>query len=211
MTKQIFIADRQYLTREAVRKLIQKENPTVEIEAFDNPDELWENNALFSDVEVVFLQVEDRDVVKMENILKIQEQYPVRFILLTEDIQPESAKKLFELGLKHIITKNCSEEEILNAYKSTETGMRFYCNTVLDLFASKNKKSDDCDPTLLTPREFEVLEYITRGKKTNEIADILCLSVHTINSHRKNILKKLNLKSPTELILYAIDSGLVKN
>ena len=51
---------------------------------------------------------------------------------------------------------------------------------------------------------------ITKGHKTVQIADELNVSVHTINSHRKNILKKLNLKSPTELIVYAMETGLVR-
>ena len=71
-------------------------------------------------------------------------------------------------------------------------------------------KEVDCEPTDLSPREFEVLQLITKGHKTVQIADELNVSVHTINSHRKNILKKLNLKSPTELIVYAMETGLVR-
>ncbi len=72
-------------------------------------------------------------------------------------------------------------------------------------------EKDDCEPTNLSPREFEVLELITKSMTTAQIADELHLSVHTINSHRKNILKKLNLNSPAELIVYALETGLVKN
>ena len=73
------------------------------------------------------------------------------------------------------------------------------------------EKVEDCEPTNLTPREYEVLELITRGKTTAQIAEELHLSVHTINSHRKNILRKLNMNSPAELIVYALESGIVKN
>jgi DNA-binding NarL/FixJ family response regulator len=68
----------------------------------------------------------------------------------------------------------------------------------------------NCEPTDLSPREYEVLQLITKGQKTVDIADTLHVSVHTINSHRKSILKKLNMKSPAELIVYAMESGIVK-
>ena len=74
----------------------------------------------------------------------------------------------------------------------------------------KEEQEENCEPTDLSPREFQVLKLITKGKKTVEIADNLNVSVHTINSHRKNMLKKLNLNSPTELVVYAIESGIVK-
>jgi len=89
-------------------------------------------------------------------------------------------------------------------------GNRFFCNNILDLVVENPDNEEDCEPTNLSPREYEVLEWITKGKTTAQIAEELHLSVHTINSHRKNILRKLNMRSPAELIVYAIESGLVK-
>ena len=68
----------------------------------------------------------------------------------------------------------------------------------------------NCEPTDLSKREFEVLELIAKGFRTADIAEKLFVSIHTINSHRKNILKKLKLKSPAQLIVYAIESKLVQ-
>ena len=115
------------------------------------------------------------------------------------------------MGVKCILTKGCSKQEILNAIHSISMGNRFYCNRILDQVMTRPETDEvTCEPADLSPREFEVLQLITKGNRTTDIADKLNISVHTINSHRKNILRKLNLKSPTELIVYAMESGMTK-
>ncbi|MEQ9306261.1 MAG: response regulator transcription factor, partial [Marinoscillum sp.] len=133
-------------------------------------------------------------------------------LIITNEDKKEHVKPLLDLGIKGIVTKKCSQAEIINAIESVSQNNRFYCNRILDLLIEDDKsaKEVDCEPTDLSPREYEVLQLITKGHKTVQIADELNVSVHTINSHRKNILKKLNLKSPTELIVYAMETGLVK-
>jgi DNA-binding NarL/FixJ family response regulator len=76
--------------------------------------------------------------------------------------------------------------------------------------APHEEVGQNCEPTDLSKREFEVLELIAKGFRTADIAEKLFVSIHTINSHRKNILKKLKLKSPAQLIVYAIESKLVQ-
>ena len=133
-------------------------------------------------------------------------------LVITNEDKREHIKPLLDMGIKGIVTKQCSQSEILNAIESVSKNTRFYCNRILDVLIENEQeaKEVDCEPTDLSPREFEVLQLITKGHKTVQIADELNVSVHTINSHRKNILKKLNLKSPTELIVYAMETGLVR-
>lgn len=63
---------------------------------------------------------------------------------------------------------------------------------------------------ILTVRETEILSLIAHGHSTVAIADSLFLSPHTVQTHRKSIIKKLNIKSPTEFVIYALDMGLLK-
>ena len=69
---------------------------------------------------------------------------------------------------------------------------------------------ESCEPTELTTRELEIVKLIIEGLSTKEIADQLCLSHHTIYTHKKNVMKKLGIKSTSELILYAVNTGLTK-
>ena len=72
------------------------------------------------------------------------------------------------------------------------------------------KVESGSEASVLTARETEILELIARGHSTLAIADRLFLSPHTVQTHRKRIIRKLNIKSPTEFVIYALDFGLLK-
>ncbi|MEP1095308.1 MAG: response regulator transcription factor [Cyclobacteriaceae bacterium] len=213
MTKEstsVLLADFQFLTREGIRLLIEGLPEFNIVKQVDDAKEL----ALCINQEkpdVVVLDVSNNDSSLIAELEEIKKKPGPGFLVISNSQNRESVQKLISIGIKGIVTKNCSEEEIKNALRAVSQGNRFFCNNVLDLVVKGNNEEDDCEPTNLSPREYEVLKLITKGFKTNQIAEKLHLSVHTINSHRKNILKKLNLKSPAELIVYALESGLVKS
>ena len=151
---------------------------------------------------------DDGLIIILEQLLK---NPMTNILIITNEDRKTEIQQLLDMGVRCILTKGCSKQEILNAIHSISQGNRFYCNRILDQVMTRPDTDDvTCEPADLSPREFEVLQLITKGRKTTEIADRLNVSVHTINSHRKNILKKLNLKSPTELIVYAVESGMTK-
>lgn len=133
-------------------------------------------------------------------------------LLLVVDLQNKVLiQELKEIGIRGILTTHCDAQEIKTALESIRLGKRFYCGDILDVLMQplapvKPTKSDD----LLSTREIEVLKWVAKGLTTNQIADQLNVSTHTINSHRKNMLKKLELASPVELIVYAVKKGLVE-
>ncbi len=162
--------------------------------------------------DVLLMDYQSNDPVLKSLLNQVVASNATNVLIITNEDQKEHVKPLLDMGIKGIVTKKCSQTEILNAIESVSKNSRFYCNRILDLLIEHDNepKEVDCEPTDLSPREYEVLQLITKGHKTVQIADELNVSVHTINSHRKNILKKLNLKSPTELIVYAMETGLVK-
>lgn len=204
----VLLADFQFLTRAGIRLLIEGLPDFNIIKQVDDAKEL----ALSINKEkpdIVVLDVSNNDSSLIEELEEIKKKSEPAFLVISNSQNRESVQKLISIGIKGIVTKNCSEEEITNALKAVSQGNRFFCNNVLDLVVKGNNEEDNCEPTNLSPREYEVLKLITKGLRTNQIAENLHLSIHTINSHRKNILKKLNLKSPAELIVYALESGLV--
>ncbi len=130
----------------------------------------------------------------------------VKVILLVEPYQIELIRTMLDLSVPGILTTHCSRQEIESALYMVAEGKRFYCNTVMENMMNPSGTIEKASK--LTNRELDVLRLIAKGKSTSAIAEALSLSTHTINSHRKNILRKLNLKSPTELIIYAIEHGL---
>ena len=132
-------------------------------------------------------------------------------LLFSSDNNKESILEALQLGVKGYITKECSLEEVGMAVQSTARGEKFFCHKILDIIMEKHfSVTAESEPTVLTTRETEILKLIAHGHSTQGIADTLFLSPHTVQTHRKSIIRKLNIKSPTEFVIYAMDLGLLK-
>ena len=132
-------------------------------------------------------------------------------LILSSDNNKTSILEVLQLGVKGYITKECSLEEVGMAVQATAKGEKFFCHKVLDIIMEKHfSVAPEIEPTVLTTRETEILKLIAHGHSTQAIADTLFLSPHTVQTHRKSIIKKLNIKSPTEFVIYAMDLGLLK-
>jgi two-component system invasion response regulator UvrY len=132
-------------------------------------------------------------------------------LILSSDNNKASILEALQLGVKGYITKECSLEEVGMAVQATAKGEKFFCHKVLDIIMEKHfSVAPESEPTVLTTRETEILKLIANGHSTQVIADRLFLSPHTVQTHRKSIIKKLNIKSPTEFVIYAMDLGLLK-
>ena len=150
----------------------------------------------------------------IESVHRIQEELPATKILIISDIKNEaSVLKILENGVQGYLTYECDADEIVHAIFSIAKGEKFYCNKVLDIVFNKHlykKEMDDCEATNLTSRETEIAEMIARGMSNKEVAEAIHLSPHTVHTHRKNIMKKLGVRSASELTIYAISTGLIK-
>ena len=73
-----------------------------------------------------------------------------------------------------------------------------------------SKRTEKANEESLSAREIEVIKYVAQGLSNKEIADVMCLSTHTVMSHRKNIARKLDIHSTAGLTIYAVVNGFVK-
>ena len=146
-----------------------------------------------------------------ETLTEVITMQASKVLIVTDKVEKAHIQKLLGFGVKGIVTKRCSQTEIIHAIESVARSNRFFCNSILEIVMTPREEVlVNYEPTDLSKRELEVLELIAKGFRTVDIAEKLFLSIHTINSHRKNILKKLNLKSPAQLIVYALESKLVQ-
>ncbi len=206
----IFLSDFQFLTKEGFQSLIAKDRRFELLGSEENDEQLFVAlEQTHPRVLVIDYRPEDRNFE--EKIERIKALGVSNILIITADTDKTRVRNVLRTGVKGMITKTCSHQEIVNSILAVSQGNRFYCNKILDIVMQNNglDEVEECGPTDLSPREFEVLQLITKGMTTTKIADSLHVSVHTINSHRKSILKKLNLKSPAELIVYALESGMV--
>lgn len=144
--------------------------------------------------------------------IKLKDQHPNQKVLVISEVnEVPKVLMILERGVQGYLTRECDQDEIIHAVFSIAKGEKFYCNKVLDLILNKaeHEGQDDCEPTVLTERENEVTALIASGLTNKDIAEKLHLSPHTVHTHRKNILKKLGVKSVSELTLYAMNVGLL--
>ncbi len=140
-----------------------------------------------------------------------KESPDTELLVISSDHRRERIYSVLEAGVNSFITKQCDQEEILDAIRATAKGEKFFCHKILDLILKRSfpGHSDNCEATPLTPREKEILTLVAQGMVAKEIAAELHISPHTIYTHRKNILRKLKLTSPMEMIVYALEHGIV--
>lgn len=206
----ILLADNQYLIRFGLKKLLSQKEGLKVIGEVRNETEL-EDILKINRPDVIILDYNQPKHFSPDTVVKIKQTSPESNVLIiSDDREKQGIYQVLEYGVNSFLTKNCGENEILDAVKATAKGEKFFCNNVLNHLLEKSfPKEDDCSPTPLSPREIEVVRLVASGLIAKEIANELNLSTHTIYTHRKNIMKKLNINSASELVLYAVNNGIV--
>ena len=111
---------------------------------------------------------------------------------------------MIDNGAMGYVLKNASEDEIIEAITSVLAGNKYLCEETQQILNEKDNIT-----AILTRRELEVLKYISDGYTNPEIADKLFISPSTVDSHRKNLILKLNAKNTASLIKTAVQKGYV--
>jgi two-component system invasion response regulator UvrY len=151
--------------------------------------------------------------LSVDDVKAVRENSPsTNVLVISDDDNKARVLAVLQAGVIGYLTKDCSREEIVMAIQSTARGEKFFCHKVLNVIMEKHftPETEANDSSSLTTRETEILKLIASGKSTQQVADELFLSPHTVQTHRKSIIKKLNIKSPTQFVIYAMDMGLIK-
>ena len=210
----IVLADEQYLIRVGLKHLLQQKNNINIVAEATNSDALLKAIKQYQpDVVIIDYQTTKKNFC-IDNISMIKNISPATQVLvISSDDNKEHILQAISAGTNGFLTKSCDKAEIINAIYATNRGEKFFCNKVLDIILEKHLANTDmpfnCAPSSLTVRELEIVELIAKGMTTKAIGEKLFLSHHTIYTHRRNIMKKLNVKSASELILYAVKTGIV--
>lgn len=206
----VLIADNQYLIRIGLKHLLSAQEEIEVVGECRNEKELLEklSNSL---PDVVITDHTQKGKFDENTILKIKEVSPsTNILIISADKNRKSIYQVLENGITGFLTKECIDKEILDAIAATAKNERFYCNRVMNHIMEKSfGKDEEKKKTPLSDREIEVVKLIAAGKIAKEIAAQLHLSTHTIYTHRKNIMKKLQLSTAPELVLYAVENGII--
>ncbi len=114
-------------------------------------------------------------------------------------------KEVLKLGANGYLSKQCASENIVKAINSVYNGEYYFSDTIKEKIVAKFKTDSD---NSLTKRELEIMKLIIQEHTTKEISKQLTISVNTVETHRKNLMKKLNIKTTIGLAKYAIENKL---
>ncbi len=123
--------------------------------------------------------------------------------------QPAYAKKMLQVGAVGYITKNSSKEEMITAISEVAAGNKYICNEVKTILSEQIlEDTEQPDVNLLSQREVEIINLIKQGQSSREVAQHLNITLKTVEVHRHNILKKLNLKNTAALVNFINNAGI---
>ncbi|MBW8051817.1 MAG: response regulator transcription factor [Cytophagales bacterium] len=196
--------------RECIEKLEQQQVKRQQDPA--SPDAIGDE----SGVDIILMDI-DMPVMNGYQATKlIQNKYPsVKVLALTMYNEKSLITKMLKAGAYGYILKNIDKEELLEAIKMVNNGENYYSNEIpltLSRPASEDilaKKQEDILISQLTQRELEVLELIAQGLSNNQIGEKLFISPRTVDTHRTNLMQKLNVHNIAGLIKVAIQNGLM--
>jgi DNA-binding NarL/FixJ family response regulator len=119
-------------------------------------------------------------------------------------------KHVMALGARGYVTKNSSEEEMINAINIVKAGDEYICIEIKEKLVKQMLKEEPARSTIesLSMREIEILKNLKEGLTSKEIASVLHISVRTVETHRHNVLKKLELKNTAALVNFLNNTDL---
>jgi DNA-binding NarL/FixJ family response regulator len=212
--QRIVIAEDHRILREGLRALISS-NPDFDIvgEAEDGRDAIRCVEKLVPDL--ILLDLSMPRMNGMEAIKEIKKQCPeTKILVLTVHRTEEYILATLRAGANGYVLKDATHAELLMAIKSVLMGKRYLSpgvsEKVIEGYLEGRKTLKSSTPwDTLTQREREVLKLIAEGYKNKEIADYLYISVKTVEKHRANLMKKLDLHSTSSLTAFAMEKGLI--
>jgi two-component system response regulator NreC len=210
----ILLADDHKLMRSGLRVLLEQQaDLTVVAEASEGREAV----ALVAShkPDVLVMDIGMPNLNGIEAATQITQSHPeISIVMLSMHSDESYVLRALKAGAKGYLLKDSAEADLIRAVHSVAEGKSFFSPAVskvlLDDYVRKLKRSGTDDPyDLLTPREREVLQLVAEGKSNKEVAQMLNLSVYTVETHRSNIMEKLNLHGVPELILYAVRKGII--
>ena len=163
------------------------------------------------EIDVILMDI-DMPVMNGINTLKEigKQSFGVKVIILSMHNEAGMIKSLIELGANGYLLKSCPQDELIGAIKKVAAGQSYFSTDVtLALLNPAGTSNPEKKNELLTDRETEILKLIAAGFSNKDIGDQLFISHRTVDTHRTNLMKKLDVNNIAGLISYAIKNGIV--
>jgi two-component system response regulator NreC len=212
MSVRIVLADDHSLFREGLKSLLQ-EDPDLEIigETGNGREAVRLCRELAPDI--IIMDVSMPELNGIEASRQVTKECPeTKIIAVSMHSSRRFVVDMLRAGAVGYLLKDCAFQELTTALSAVRADQVYLSPSIASVVVERISDSSADEGTMaaqLTPREREVLQLLAEGRRTSEVADQLFLSVKTVQTHRRNIMDKLNLRSLPELTRYAIREGLI--
>ncbi len=210
-TIKVVLADDHSVVRTGIRMLISNDD-SIEIigEASSGNEALDMVKKMEPDIVITDISMPGMTGIELAEAIK-KDYSDTKVLVLSTYSDEEYILSAFEAGALGYLPKDTDEDQFLAAIKTVADGDVYYTKEVSDILTKsliKQKRTID-DPLELTEREKEILKLIVDGLSNKEIADQLFISVRTVDTHRRNIMDKIEAKNTAELVRKAIEDKLI--
>lgn len=211
----LVIADSNDIVRVGLRSVLSKDSSIRIVgEAQDNDELIGLIKACNVDVLVFDYTAPGFSIDIVSELLQVKRE--LKIVAITPEQSPNIILDALRSGIKSYVKKDCDLQEILDSVQQTYKGNQFFCGKIMNIIRKASidvEHLDDtnfnCDYVSLSEREVEIIKLISEGNTNVEIAELLHLSPHTVNTHRKNIMAKLGIKNTAGIVMYAVKSNIV--
>jgi DNA-binding NarL/FixJ family response regulator len=215
MSIRTFIADDHAVFRSGLRALLEKE-PDIEVvgetgNGFDTIRAVGE-----TELDVLLLDVAMPGLPGSKVAEAVLKDKPnLAIVVLTMHEDEYYLQEFFRLGVRAYVLKKSTGTDVVQAIRAARKGEQYIDPALAGLVISsyvgrQQKKPKTARLDMMTPRELEVMTLLAYGHTNAEIAEKLCISERTVETHRTNIMAKMEFKSRAELVRFAIDNGMLK-
>lgn len=205
----ILLADDHPLIRAGFKSLLGKNERFEIVGEAENGKELVELAGKMKP-DIVLADISMPLTSGLDALEQLSNMYPfIKSIVLTMHEEREYILRALKVGASGYLLKNIERVELERAIITVFEGGKYFSPIVTNILADAAVKSEIHDPGDVTPREKEVLVLVAKGNSTKQVADILGISVRTVESHRINMLKKMKVNNTAELIKKAYDLKLL--
>jgi DNA-binding NarL/FixJ family response regulator len=209
----VIIADDHTIVRDGIRSLLEKQ-PDIEVVAEADNGRTTLKHAQQLSPDVIIMDIGMRELNGIDATRQIIGKLPnVKILALSMYSDKQFIKEMLKAGASGYMLKDSAFRELVDAIRVVANNKIYISPSIAGVVTRDYLKhlaeKDDSVRSVLTPREVEVLQLLVEGKSTKQTASILCVSIKTIESHRKNIMKKLNIDNMVGLVKYAIREGII--
>lgn len=209
--KQILLADSHYLASRSMQLLLLENFQPCRITVAESRYELEKALAGSGSLLILDLSLPDLDgITDLQQLLANAAKIPV--MVLTTLLNRTELNQLNNAGIRNILYKTASHDELVEAVEAALKGRKYYGQEVMDLLMDQpDVRKLPMENTSLTGSEMEIIRLIAEGMTTKEIASRKNISFHTVMTHRKNIFRKARVNNASELVMFAIRNGIIES